>query len=93
LVVACGRCLDILTNTITNSPYYFNGVYWYFTSSYSIGYSSLNDIRQSSCDSNDGNSPDKKVCWHLGGIYGGFRCGSNTGLNSDDSFNKIIFRN
>jgi hypothetical protein len=92
LVVACGRCLDILTNTIRNSPYYFNGVYWYFTSSWSIGYSSLNDITQNSCDNNDGNSPDKKVCWHLGGS-GGWRCGSDTLLNDSNLFKKIIFRN
>ena len=88
LTVACGRCLDVLTYTIKNSPYYSNGVYWYFTSSNSIGYSSLNDINQNSCDTTDGISPNKKVCWHLGGSDG-WRCGSN---KDDNSFNKIIFK-
>ena len=93
LTVACGRCLDVTNNTVKNSPNYINGVYWYYTESTSIGFSSLNDITQNTCDNNNGVSPGKKICWHLEQNVGGWRCGSATTLNYDTTYYKIIFRN
>ena len=88
LVVSCGLCEVVLKNTSRNQPYLHNGAYWYYTHSYSIGYSPISNIDQTICDYLDKLS-NKRLCWRLDGS-GGYRIGSITDLYSDTRFSKII---
>jgi hypothetical protein len=46
LLVSCGSCLDILTNTTINQPRLVNGAWWYFTHGKSFGFAPNSDIKQ-----------------------------------------------
>jgi hypothetical protein len=35
--------------------------------------------------------PDYRLCWHTGPTSGGYRCGTNIGLNSDRTFMRVIY--
>jgi hypothetical protein len=34
---------------------------------------------------------DLRLCWHTSPTYGGYRCGTNIGLNSDLNFIRVIY--
>ena len=89
--VACGGCLQITQQTTMNTPNLVNGVYWYFTSSYSFGYSDTYSINQNSADI-DSQSDASKISWHVDQGVGGWRCGSNTYLNGDNTYYKVIYQ-
>jgi hypothetical protein len=55
---------DITTHTALNSPNYYNGAWWYFTSKTSVGFSTSSDITQNTCDVNTNNAA-YRLCWHL----------------------------
>jgi hypothetical protein len=71
-----------------------NGVGWYFMNNFAWGYIPAGEnVIRSPCDvaaPANGN----RLCWNLGGgnIKGGYRCGSNTGLNSSTAFERLIFK-
>ena len=88
LLVSCGDCQSILTQTSLNNPTLINGAYWYMTSDKSFGFSDSSTISQNSCDTEGGNF---RICWHLSGGSGGYRLGSLTGLNSEKNYRKLIF--
>jgi hypothetical protein len=70
-----------------------NGTGWYFSASYSWGFVKGGDTPQrNSCDVGNTN-PDQRLCWHSGGgtLNGGYRCGSVTGLNGDQNYERILF--
>jgi len=83
LLVSCGSCLDILTNTTANQPRFVNGAWWYFTNGLSFGFAPNSNIKQSyadvfDCDSNNMNCIDSKrlsyqlhggAGWRIGNIY------------------------
>ena len=69
-----------------------NGVGWYFNNSWSWGYAPVGQmVNRNSCDVNAGVD---RLCWHTsaGNINGGYRCGSNTGLNGSVAFERIIYQ-
>ena len=88
--VGCGYCFDVTKVTPSNTPNYYNGVYWYFTGSLSFGYSDVATIFQNQADVTDA-SDASKVSWHMDISYGGWRCGSYTMLNYANDFYKVIF--
>jgi hypothetical protein len=72
-----------------------NGAAWYFSSNTtaSWGFAVPNDgLSRTNCDTFDGVYPEKRLCWHSqpGGIYGGYRCGTNIGLNSSTAFERVV---
>jgi hypothetical protein len=76
-----------------NNPHNANGVGWYYSGSYSWGFAKEGDpIQRSSCDTQNVN-PTLRLCWHTGGgtINGGWRCGSTTGLNGNNSWERKLF--
>ncbi|MCA9637586.1 MAG: DUF4215 domain-containing protein [Myxococcales bacterium] len=76
----------------TNTPHVANGAGWYYSESWSWGFAAAGDpIERQSCDINEVNAP-LRLCWHTGGGYldGGWRCGVDTDLNSDDSWERVV---
>ena len=72
-----------------------NGTAWYYNASTSWGYAMPDDLLQrSSCDVAAGQYPDRRLCWHTSGgnMYGGYRCGSNSGLNVSTAFERVVFQ-
>jgi hypothetical protein len=99
-LISCGLCYDILTPSSFNQPKFVNNAYWYFTDTYSFGFSPSANIKQnwadqSDCELNALNSftcTDKyKLSWHLHSNLGGFRLGSIANLNNSTEFRKLIF--
>ena len=88
LLVSCGNCLSILSETVLNKPVLNNGAYWYLTTGQSFGFSLNINILQVTCDFDD-HSDDYRLCWHLDG-GGGWRIGKILWLNSDSNYNKIL---
>jgi hypothetical protein len=71
-----------------------NGVSWYYDPSYSWGFVHQGDgAMRNSCDVQNMPNPDQRLCWHTGAntLNGGFRCGSNTYLNSDNTWERLVF--
>jgi hypothetical protein len=87
---AWGPVSEVQTKTVLNTPHLYNGVYWYFTSSKSFGFSLNPSISQSSCDTQS-TDPYYRLCWHLDGSSGGYRAGNVLSLNSDTSYSKVIY--
>jgi len=99
-LISCGRCFDVLTPSPFNQPKLINFAYWYFTDTYSFGFSPSSKIKQNWADQSDCelNAPnlfsctDKyKLSWHLHSNLGGFRLGSIANLNNSTEFRKLIF--
>ena len=99
LLVSCGNCLSVLTQTPKNVPVLNNGAYWYLTDikgSRSFGYSPSNNIHQYNCDIFDYNyntneyEDNKRLCWHLDGT-GGWRLGKKISIDDSYQYHKIIF--
>ncbi|MEK9669304.1 MAG: hypothetical protein VW701_19320, partial [Deltaproteobacteria bacterium] len=107
LMMACGDATtltaaafaqrsDVMPTTADNlnTPRYANGVWWYFNSK-SWGFSPDQQISQGSCDTSDGNPPqrDDILCWHMGGtltmLSSGWSCGKST---SNSTNHRYIFQ-
>ncbi len=92
-VAAMGLRGDVLYNcstsvTCTNVA---NGVGWYFSDDFSWGFVNNTDtVVRSACDESLTNSA-YRLCWHTVLNAGGYRCGANTGLNSDGTFERVIY--
>lgn len=95
LLVSCGNCITVLSETKINHPIKNNGAYWYLTKTFSFGFSSKFLINQIDCDTYDciGNKcqDSKRLCWHIGGLEGGYRLGTLIYNKKDFDYNKVIF--
>jgi len=93
LLVSCGSCLKILTNsTVKDQPTYINGAWWYLTPGYSFGFAPSYNVRQMWADTYDAYNDTKRLSWHLTSNWGGWRLGT---LNDQSTripftFKKII---
>lgn len=83
-----------------DEPHNANGVGWYFNQGASWGFAPEGaTIRRFTCDivdstlQLDGTDGDKRLCWHTssGLLSSGWRCGGNDQLNSDFTFERVIF--
>ncbi|CAF1081140.1 unnamed protein product [Brachionus calyciflorus] len=86
-LVACGNCLQILTNTTVNIPNLVGSVYWYMTPGVSFGFSPIYSITQNSADTYNTSDP-LRLSWHFNS--GGWRLGTLTSLDSDTRYKKYI---
>lgn len=87
---------DVIFDTGNNTDvtHYKNGVEWYFNSSRSWGFALAGDgVTKGSCDTASAN-PDYRMCFHTSGgvVTGGYRCGSNSSLNSSTTYERIWFQ-
>ncbi|MCB1174343.1 MAG: hypothetical protein KDK39_12295 [Leptospiraceae bacterium] len=74
-----------------------NNVNWYYHATVELawGFFSTNDanVNNSFCDLT-GTYPDYRMCWHTSttaGLKGGWRCGATIGLNSDATWERVIY--
>lgn len=92
-LAAMGLRSDVLYNcgTLTSCVNVANGVGWYFSDDHSWGFINGGDlVSRSSCDTESTN-PELRLCWHTGGFYGGYRCGTTLGLNSDATWERSVW--
>ena len=90
---------DVLTDTGTDyvTVHSANGTDWYWNNNYSWGFAKAGDaVFKNQCDTSSSPGNDTRLCWHTldsgsGNIYGGYRCGSDAGLNSSSAFERIIY--
>ena len=87
---------DVFTDTGTsNVTHDANGVGWYYSSSYSMGYAAVGDsLSRNSCDTASGTYPTQRLCFHTSSsrLTGGYRCGSTTGLNSSTTWERVFMQ-
>lgn len=72
-----------------------NGTAWYYSATWSWGYAVPGDgLSRNNCDIASGNFPERRLCWHASSssLQGGYRCGSNVGLNSSAAYERVIFQ-
>ena len=102
LLVSCGDCQTVLTETPLNTPVLNNGAYWYLTTGKSFGFSPNGNIKQLNADWYDceyiNNSvknckENSRLSWHLTDNLGGWRIGKLTGseLGWYSNHRKLIF--
>lgn len=94
LLVSCGNCLTILSETHLNEPKFENGAYWYLTKQTSFGFSDIYEIDQNRCDYYDcalGCTNMYKLCWLVNSIFGGWRLGKQFDLYNSSFYRKLIF--
>ena len=93
-VAAMGLRADVLynCNTTYNCTNVANGDGWYFSDSWSWGFVNNNDaVQRNECDMGSNNS-NYRLCWHtLSSNVGGYRCGSIVSLNSDATYERVIY--
>jgi len=94
-LLAMGERNSVFTNTgdRNNNLTSHNGVDWYFSSGYSIGFVGPGTgVRRNSCDTGNA-SPELRLCWHTSGgrLSGGYRCGARTGLNGARDWERKIW--
>src|SRR5205085_5512737 len=103
-VLAAALASDVRTYTAYNQTHSANGSEWYYNA-YSIGFAGLGDtIYQSEADTNGFNERDR-LSWHAttqgnyfgfdpsqepNYIDGGWRSGTNLGLNFDSGWDRVI---
>ena len=90
LVVACGNCLSITSQTQPNKPTLLGSVYWYYSPGFSFGFAPDSLIIQDLSDTHDQTS-NQRISWNLDDLNGGWRLGNFVGLNNNNSFSKKVF--
>jgi hypothetical protein len=95
LLVSCGNCRTVLTETAPNKPVLDNGAYWYLTDRKSFGFAPVYNINQNNPDVYDCKigwsncNDDKRLSWNLPGR--GWRLGRfNDFAGTISNFRKII---
>ncbi len=93
-LMAMGERASVLANTgdQNNNVNTTNGVSFYFSENYSMGFVPAGAVPQrNSCDTG-ADQGDLRMCWHTGGqaLNSGYRCG-NTFLNGDGGWERVIF--
>jgi hypothetical protein len=67
-----------------------NGVGWYYSPTWSWGFANAGDpVSRNECDVDGG---PLRLCWHTVSMAGGYRCGDQTGLNSDPGWERAVFQ-
>jgi hypothetical protein len=93
-LAAMGLRNDVLYNCSNNATctHVANEVGWYFSDSYSWGFVNGTDsVTRNSCDT-ESTDPTLRLCWHTGGAYGGYRCGSTLSLNSVTTWERSVWQ-
>ena len=94
-VVAHAPRADVTFDTGGNdTPHDANGVGWYFNDDFSWGFAAQGDtIDLNICDISTTNG-GQRLCWHTQQSpgLGGWRCGTNTSLNSSPSFERVVYQ-
>jgi hypothetical protein len=90
MTVACGNCEIITRHTAVNQINFNNGVFWYNTPNYSIGFSPNASIYQNTADFSNFESI-QRLSWHLDHNHGGWRLGNILDLNYDTLYYKMFF--
>ena len=95
-LAAAAPTSDVFTETAINTPQLLNGTYWYYTLTTncptcgSIGFAPTNDITQNSADTSNVGDP-LRMSWHLEAGIGGYRLGTDSGLNSSAAYLKQVW--
>jgi len=98
LLVSCGHCQTVLTETPLNKTVLNNGAYWYLTPLYSFGFAPISKINHYydqdtyDCDKDYTICPDKKrLSWIVYQEKGGWRLGDlNDKADSTSNLRKIM---
>jgi PEP-CTERM motif len=92
LVLAQAALADVTFNTGNgNVTHNANGTEWYNSDNYSWGFARGGDsVQRGECDVSSINAAER-LCWHTVSFTGGWRAGTNTGLNSSSAFERLIF--
>lgn len=95
LLLAAAPRSEVFRATARNATTLSNGSYWYYNTTQSMGFAPNATISQSSADVFD-TANTLRLSWHLGfcganKICGGWRVGSNTGLNGSTTFARAIY--
>ena len=90
LLMACGNCYNIMTNTSRTVPRLVNDVWWYYTQGSSFGFAPAWQITQNPTDTTLIGG-ENRLSWTLTGSSGGYRVGTNTNLNTSNSFKKFVY--
>ncbi|MCB9547808.1 MAG: hypothetical protein H6706_18455 [Myxococcales bacterium] len=92
-LLAQGSRAAVLANTGNgNATVRDNGVEWYFSNSYSMGFAPQGQaVSRNSCDT-QGGLGTQRMCWHTNAdrITSGYRCGNNF-LNGNNSWERRIW--
>ncbi len=90
-LVAMGNRSDVLFDCGSSATctHVANGVGWYYSATWSWGFVNANDVpNRFECDVVAG---PLRMCWHTVSFAGGYRCGDNSGLNSDANWERYVF--
>uniref|UniRef100_UPI0030D974A9 hypothetical protein n=1 Tax=uncultured Arenimonas sp. TaxID=546226 RepID=UPI0030D974A9 len=94
-VLAQAPRVDVFTDTgLGNATTSSNNVEWYFDNEQSIGFAPGGEtVTRTSCDTTNTGNNDR-MCIHTdgGNMSGGWRCGSNTGLNANAAWERVILQ-
>lgn len=94
-VLSYAKKEEVFQFTNYNQVHAANGAVWYFNNS-SMGFAGAGDtIQQGSADTN-GMSERDRLSWHTSGqlgavnVFGGWRAGNNTNLNSSTVWDRVV---
>ena len=95
-LLAAGPTASVFTNTgsVTDSTVttVANGVGWYFDTNFSWGFVPAADAPENNeCDILSTPDDDLRLCWHTVSGAGGYRCGSDLGLNGSTTYARFVF--
>jgi uncharacterized protein YjbI with pentapeptide repeats len=69
-----------------------NGVQFYYSNDYSLGFAPVGaNLQRSSCDV-DRTQAEQRLCYHTHNYVGGYSCGSEASLNSSQDYERLIFK-
>ncbi len=91
-VAAWAPRADVLFDTGTDitTTHAANGVEWYYNAAWSWGFAPAGEtVGKDSCDATAGSS---RLCWHTEAASGGYRCGNTLGLNSDNTWERVVLQ-
>ena len=81
--------------TSTSTAYWdkYGGAYWYDYTNWGFGFSAVPTIALVYCDGTSAsNDCAHRLCWNLDEGIGGARIGCSTGLNSDSTKRKVMYK-
>ena len=96
ILAAAAPTAQVFTETVIDTPQLLNGTYWYYTLATncptcgSIGFAPTNSITQNSADTSNVGDP-LRMSWHLQDGIGGYRLGTEIGLNSSTDYLKQVW--
>ncbi len=90
-LVAWAPRADVLFDTQHgNNGHLANNVQWYYNATWSWGFAGPGEaLARNECDTNGGAD---RLCWHTGIDAGGYRCGDNSGLNDDATWDRLVYQ-